>query len=316
MSETTHTSISIPETLTPSFITGHHDTLLHFLQDRFESRITLSDNEIVLEGDEDEVRALTSVFAELMHHAREGHALDVDQLARIVEVSLEDFKALDSFQDDIVLTYKGRIIRPKTTGQKRYLASIRSRTITFGLGPAGTGKTYLAMAMALRALASKAVSRIVLTRPIVEAGENLGFLPGTLTEKVDPYIQPLYDALFSMMDAEKARHLIDVNTIEICPLAFMRGRTLSDAFIILDEAQNATAEQIKMFLTRLGEASKMVVTGDTTQSDLAIGPVGINSARTVLTDIDDIGFVDLTSKDVVRNTLVSAIIAAYERAGK
>lgn len=316
MSETTHTSISIPETLTPSFITGHHDTLLHFLQDRFESRITLSDNEIVLEGDEDEVRALTSIFAELMHRAREGHALDVDQLARIVEVALEDFKALDSFQDDIVLTYKGRIIRPKTTGQKRYLASIRSRTITFGLGPAGTGKTYLAMAMALRALASKAVSRIVLTRPIVEAGENLGFLPGTLTEKVDPYIQPLYDALFSMMDAEKARHLIDVNTIEICPLAFMRGRTLSDAFIILDEAQNATAEQIKMFLTRLGEVSKMVVTGDTTQSDLVIGPVGINSARTVLADIDDIGFVDLTSKDVVRNTLVSAIIAAYERAGK
>ncbi len=190
--------------------------------------------------------------------------------------------------------------------------AIRDNTITFGIGPAGTGKTYLAMAMAVAALERKEISRIVLSRPIVEAGENLGFLPGTLTEKVDPYIRPLYDALFDMMDAERATRAIERGVIEIAPLAFMRGRTLSDCFIILDEAQNTTREQMKMALTRLGDSSKMIITGDVTQSDLPSGAVGLESALKVLEGIDDIAFVRLKGRDVVRNSLVSQIISAYE----
>ena len=219
-----------------------------------------------------------------------------------------------ALREDILLTYRGRAIRPKTAGQKRYVDAIREHTITFGIGPAGTGKTYLAMAMAVAALKRKEVGRIILTRPVVEAGESLGFLPGTLTEKVDPYIRPLYDALFDMTDMERATQLIESGVIEIAPLAFMRGRTLNDSFIILDEAQNTTPEQMKMFLTRLGFGSKMVVTGDVTQLDLPRGISGLKGVRGILEGIDDIAFCDFTGKDVVRHSLVAAIVSAYDEA--
>ncbi len=208
-------------------------------------------------------------------------------------------------------------MRPKTEGQHRYVEAIRTNKITFGIGPAGTGKTYLAMAMAVAALKRHEVARIILARPVVEAGESLGYLPGTLQEKLDPYVRPLYDALFDMTDAERASTLIEQGTIEISPIAFMRGRTFNDSFVILDEAQNTTAEQMKMFLTRLGLSSTFVVTGDTSQRDL-LGTSGIDSAREVLSGVDDIAFVDLTRSDIVRHTLVARIVdayAAYEREG-
>ncbi len=204
-------------------------------------------------------------------------------------------------------------IRPKTAGQAAYIDAIRTHTVTFALGPAGTGKTYLAMAMAVAALKRRDVSRIVLTRPVVEAGESLGFLPGTLEEKLDPYVRPLYDALFDMVDAEKASTMVEQGVIEIAPLAFMRGRTLNDAFVILDEAQNTTPEQMKMFLTRLGFRSTFVVTGDATQRDIA-GTGGLDSARRVLEGVEDIAFCDLDREDIVRHTLVGRIVDAYAAA--
>ena len=219
-------------------------------------------------------------------------------------------------KNDVILSFRGRSVRPKTPAQKEYVDAIRSNTITFGIGPAGTGKTYLAMAMAVAALNDKQVSRIVLTRPVVEAGENLGFLPGTLTEKIDPYIRPLYDALYELMDSARATRYINDNTIEIAPLAFMRGRTLNDAFIILDEAQNTTPQQMKMFLTRLGLGSKMVVTGDITQTDLPKGISGLKTVRQVLDGLEDIAFCEFKNVDVVRHSLVAKIVAAYARADK
>ncbi len=213
---------------------------------------------------------------------------------------------------EVLLTYRGRAVRAKTDGQARYVAAMRTHPVTFGIGPAGTGKTYLAMAMAVSALRRREVARVVLTRPVVEAGESLGYLPGTLQEKVDPYMRPLYDALFDMMDTERAGALLERGTIEVAPLAYMRGRTLNDSFVILDEAQNTTPEQMKMFLTRLGFSSRFVITGDATQRDL-LGPGGLESAREVLEGIDGINFCDLGRTDIVRHTLVARIVDAYER---
>ncbi len=271
---------------------------------------------IALEGDPIEVQQLTALLTDLFRRVQQGDTPDAEGLRHAIELLRNAEFAPSALRDDVLLTYRGRAIRPKTAGQKAYVDAIRRNTVTFAVGPAGTGKTYLAMAMAVAALKRKEVGRIVLSRPIVEAGENLGFLPGTLFEKVDPYIRPLYDALYAMFDTEKASALIEAGVIEIAPLAFMRGRTLNDAFIILDEAQNTTPEQMKMALTRLGFGSKIVVTGDISQIDLPKGESGLVQVRSVLDGIDDIAFCDLTGKDVVRHSLVATIVAAYERADR
>ncbi len=297
-------------------VVGEADRNLDALQQAFRARITVRGDEVAIEGDPIETQAIRALVSDMMKTAASEGAVSAEYVARAISLAKTAEFAPERLRDDVLLTYRGRAIRPKTAGQKAYADAIRTHTVTFGIGPAGTGKTYLAMALAVAALKAKQVGKIVLTRPIVEAGENLGFLPGTLEEKVDPYIRPLYDALFDMVDRPKALQLIEDGTVEIVPLAFMRGRTLNDSFIVLDEAQNATAEQMKMFLTRLGFGSKMVVTGDVTQTDLPSGTSGLAGVRDILDGIDGISFCDLTSVDVVRHSLVAAIVAAYERAAK
>ena len=297
-----------------ALVVGEADEMLHLMEEAFDARITVRGDTVALAGDPIEVQQLTALLTDLFRMVATGDAPDPDSVRRSIELLRQAEYAPAALRDDVLLTYRGRAIRPKTAGQKAYVDAIRENTVTFAVGPAGTGKTYLAMAMAVAALKRKEVGRIVLSRPIVEAGENLGFLPGTLFEKVDPYIRPLYDALYSMFDMEKASSLIEAGVIEIAPLAFMRGRTLNDAFIILDEAQNTTPEQMKMALTRLGFGSKIVVTGDISQIDLPRGTSGLVQVRSVLEGINDIAFCDLTGKDVVRHSLVATIVAAYERA--
>ena len=310
----TQITLTVSQNVNMAQIVGPADELLHLIEDAYPVRITVRGNSIALEGDSIEVQTVTALFSDLIKHVESGEEPDADYVKRSIELMRTAEFAPQALRDDILLTYRGRAIRPKTAGQKRYVDAIRENTITFAIGPAGTGKTYLAMAMAVAALKRKEVGRIVLSRPVVEAGENLGFLPGTLDEKVDPYIRPLYDALFDMTDMERAQQLIESGVIEIAPLAFMRGRTLNDSFIILDEAQNTTPEQMKMFLTRLGFGSKMVVTGDITQTDLPGGVSGLKGVQSILDGIDDIAFCYFTGKDVVRHSLVQAIVAAYERA--
>ena len=260
MTNDTQITLTLPEHVEMASIVGPADSVLHEVQRAFAARITVRGDTVRLSGDPLEVQSLTALFSDFIKMAASGTPPTVEDAQRAVEILRQGAFAPSMLREDILLTYRGRAIRPKTAGQKHYVDAIRENTVTFGIGPAGTGKTYLAMAMAVAALKRKEVGRIILTRPVVEAGESLGFLPGTLTEKVDPYIRPLYDALFDMTDMERAKQLIEGGVIEIAPLAFMRGRTLDDSFIILDEAQNTTPEQMKMFLTRLGFNSKMVVT--------------------------------------------------------
>ena len=293
---------------------GPHDRLLSTVEKQYPLvDVHVRGNQITLEGEPTQVAAARRLVEELLVMVRGGVDLgevDVTSSARILE---REAGSPADVLSQAILTSRGKSIRPKTLGQKAYVDAIDLHTIVFGIGPAGTGKTYLAMAKAVQSLQRKEVERIILTRPAVEAGERLGFLPGTLTDKIDPYLRPLYDALNEMMDPELVPKLLASGVIEVAPLAYMRGRTLSNAFIVLDEAQNTSPEQMKMFLTRLGFGSKIVVTGDITQIDLPIGASGLQLVTRVLDDIDDIHFARLTSEDVVRHSLVGRIVDAYTK---
>jgi phosphate starvation-inducible PhoH-like protein len=296
-------------------LVGSSDEYLRTIENSFP-RINLHvrGNEINLSGPADEVKLANQLFSELITVLRTGQALSVETVERTVGMlrSESDIKPSSLLTADI-LTSRGKSIRPKTINQKAYVDAIDKHTVVFGIGPAGSGKTYLAVAKAVQALQAKQVNRIVLTRPAVEAGEHLGFLPGTLSEKIDPYLRPLYDALQEMIDPEKIPKLMTNGSIEVAPLAYMRGRTLNDSFIILDEAQNTSPEQMKMFLTRLGFGSRMVVTGDVTQIDLPSGTKsGLKVVQEILNQVEDLAFIQLNSKDVVRHKLVSRIVEAYE----
>ena len=294
---------------------GTRDELLKLIEAAFESTVFVRGNEITITGEQTDAERVARLFEELITLLERGDALTADTVGRSIDIIRGDVTARPSVVfGDSVLTSRGRSIKPKTIGQKKYVDAIRKNTVVFGIGPAGTGKTYLAMAVAVQALMEKQVNRLILTRPAVEAGEKLGFLPGTLSEKIDPYLRPLYDALYEMIDAEQIGRMMERGTIEVAPLAYMRGRTLNDSFIVLDEAQNTTPEQMKMFLTRLGFNSKAVVTGDITQIDLPSGQhSGLNVVREILNGIDDLSFVYLSSRDVVRHRIVQDIVEAYRR---
>jgi phosphate starvation-inducible PhoH-like protein len=297
-------------------LAGEHDAHLKILEQRLDCKLTLRGNVLILEGSDDAVGKARAALDELLAVIRSGRPLSPAMVESLMDIAVNSSGKPSEVYGDVVLTHRGRQVGPRTVNQKRYVDAIRSNTITFGIGPAGTGKTYLATAMAVSAYFSKQVGRIILTRPAVEAGESLGFLPGTVSEKVDPYFRPLFDALYDMMEGEKLAALIEKGEIEIAPLAFMRGRTLNDSFIILDEAQNTSPEQMKMFLTRLGFGSKMVVTGDVTQIDLPHSRVsGLVTVTEVLEEIDDIDIVQFDGRDVVRHKLVQSIVNAYKDHG-
>ncbi len=292
---------------------GQRDELLRLVEAEFTVQILVRGNEINITGPGVEVERVGRLFEEMVVLLEQGHELDRDNLGRSIEMMKADQRPTDVLTTEVV---RGRkTVRPKTAGQKRYVDAVRDNTVTFAIGPAGTGKSYLAVALAVQALQAKEVNRIILTRPAVEAGERLGFLPGDMLQKVDPYLRPLYDALYDMVEPEVVVRLMERGTIEVAPLAYMRGRTLNDSFIILDEAQNTTPEQMKMFLTRLGFGSKVVVTGDVTQIDLSEGRgrSGLLQVRPVLEGIDGLVFVELNSRDVVRHRIVQDIVDAYER---
>nr|WP_250214242.1 PhoH family protein [Acrocarpospora catenulata] len=293
-------------------ILGRRDELLRVIEKSFQADIHVRGNEITITGPPEESGVVVSLFEELVELARSGAELTPDAVERSIAMLRKSSGRPAEVLSMDIISSRGRTIRPKTVNQKQYVDMIDKHTIVFGIGPAGTGKTYLAMAKAVKALQEKKVNRIILTRPAVEAGERLGFLPGTLYEKIDPYLRPLYDALHDMVDPDSIPRLMAAGTIEVAPLAYMRGRTLNDAFIILDEAQNTSPEQMKMFLTRLGFNSKIVVTGDVTQIDLPSGQdSGLKVVQRILDGIPDIHFSRLTSADVVRHKLVSEIVDAY-----
>jgi len=291
---------------------GPRDEHLRVIERSFpNSKIRVQGNQISVAGPD--AAKILRLFDELVLVLESGQPLDPTKIGRTVDMVDDDVRPSEVLRHEVVRSAKGKPIRPSTAGQKRYTDAIESNIVTFGIGPAGTGKSYLAVAAAVQALQRRQVQRIVLTRPAVEAGENLGFLPGDLMAKVDPYLRPLYDALYDMMGPDGAQRLIANQTIEVAPLAFMRGRTLNDAFIILDEAQNTTPEQMKMFLTRIGFNSKAVVTGDVTQIDLNGKPSGLMKIEQILDNVEDIAFVRLSAKDVVRHRIVADIVAAYDR---
>ena len=294
-------------------LVGARDELLKLIEAAFDTQILVRGNEIVVTGEPREAERVSKLFEELLTLLDQGHVLTKEAVGHSIElIKTDDVSPSKVLSDTLVTTYTGKPIRPKTAGQKGYVDAIRDHTIVFGIGPAGSGKTYLAVAMAISALRAGEVSRIVLTRPAVEAGERLGFLPGDLAAKIDPYLKPLYDALYEMLEPETFHRYVDRGTIEIAPLGFMRGRTLNDAFIILDEAQNTTPEQMKMFLTRLGFGSKAVVTGDVTQVDLPQGArSGLIVVEEILAEIAGVAFTHLTARDVVRHKIVQDIVEAY-----
>ena len=305
--------IDIPRGVDPVVLFGTSDRVLRALENGFpQVRFTLLGRTLSMIGPEGIVDMAAQLVEELIELARDGHSLDADGVEQAIALLMTASSTDERPQE--ILRSRGRSIRPQSAGQKAYVEAIERSTVVFGLGPAGTGKTYLAMAQAVSSLLSGQVRRIVLTRPAVEAGENLGFLPGTLTDKIDPYLRPLYDALGDMMDPDALPKLMASGAVEVAPLAYMRGRTLNDSFIILDEAQNTTLAQMKMFLTRLGFNSKVVVTGDASQIDLAgERSSGLLVIEDILSGIDDIEFCHMTSADVVRHRLVGQIIDAYER---
>lgn len=310
------TLITVPNAIAMVAVVGPHDDNLRVIEAAFPSvNITVRGNEITLRGPHTDCAQLENLFNEMMIVIRSGNILNVDAVNRAIEML--EHEPVDHPAEVMslnIVSNRGRTIRPKTANQKRYVDAIEDHTITFGIGPAGTGKTYLAMAMAVAALQAKKINRIILTRPAVEAGESLGFLPGTLSEKIDPYLRPLFDALHDMIDIDTIPRLMQSGIIEVAPLAYMRGRTLNDAFVILDEAQNTTPEQMKMFLTRLGFGSKMVITGDVTQIDLPNSQKsGLKVVRDILQEIDDIAFLELTAEDVVRHRLIGDIVKAYDK---
>ncbi|SDU93119.1 phosphate starvation-inducible protein PhoH [Microlunatus sagamiharensis] len=307
--------VTVPVSIEMVNLLGPRDEFLRILERDLSAGVHVRGNEITLSGPPVAVDLAVDVITELVTVLRTGQGLTGDGVERIVSMlaEREDARPADVLTHNILST-RGKTIRPKTLNQKRYVDAIDKHTVVFGIGPAGTGKTYLAVAKAVQALQAKEVNRIILTRPAVEAGEHLGFLPGTLNDKIDPYVRPLYDALHDMLDPDTIPRLLTAGTIEVAPLAYMRGRTLNDAFIILDEAQNTSIEQMKMFLTRLGFGSRMVVTGDVTQVDLPNGSTsGLRQAERVLGEVEDLAFCHLTAHDVVRHKLVGRIVAAYER---
>jgi phosphate starvation-inducible PhoH-like protein len=293
---------------------GHRDELLRMIEEAFgDVEINVRGNEIGLSGPDAE--QVGRLFEDLVVLVQQGHHLEPSVIRRTIAMVKADERPADVLTATVLRARGGHVIRPKSSGQKRYVDAIAENVITFGLGPAGTGKSWLAVAMAVQALQAKEVDRIILTRPAVEAGERLGFLPGDLMAKVDPYLRPLYDALHDLVDPEGAQRMLERGEVEVAPLAFMRGRTLNRSFIILDEAQNTTPEQMKMFLTRIGFGSRVVVTGDTTQVDVPGGRSGLANLEQVLVGIDGLAFVKLSASDVVRHRIVQDIVDAYERAG-
>ncbi len=315
---TSQVKILVPGNQPMVALLGQHDDFLKLIEQAFDSEILVRGNEITISGPRDEVERVATLFEELITLLEQGHELTEASVGQTIElIKGEEARPSEVLGDVLLSTRRGKGIAPKTLGQKRYVDAMRRATVTFAIGPAGTGKTYLAVATAVKALQDRAISRIILTRPAVEAGERLGFLPGTLYEKIDPYMRPLYDALFEMTGADTLPRLMERGTVEVAPLAFMRGRSLNDAFIILDEAQNTTPEQMKMFLTRLGFGSKAVVNGDVTQIDLPPGQrSGLVVVEEILRGIEGIEFVHLGARDVVRHKIVQDIVEAYRRYGE
>jgi phosphate starvation-inducible PhoH-like protein len=321
---TTQVKILVPGHQPMVALLGGQDAFLKLIEGAFSSDILVRGNEITITGPHHEAEQLARLFEELLALLEKGHHLSDSSVGQTIELikgasESDDVEAMrpSDVLGDTLLTARGTSVAPKTIGQKRFVDAMRGSTVTFAIGPAGTGKTYLAVATAVRALQDRHVSRLILTRPAVEAGERLGFLPGTLYEKIDPYMRPLYDALFEMTGAESLSRLMDRGTVEVAPLAYMRGRTLNDAFIILDEAQNTTPEQMKMFLTRIGFGSRAVVNGDDTQVDLANGQTsGLLVIEEILSGIRGISFCRLGGRDVVRHKIVQEIVEAYDRYGQ